>query len=79
MGLTSYIQYIILFQVAVKALPYRDVFLSMLGLPGEQSDGADFIQCLMTDMDSYVTALDVVIRILDDFYRMHSIDTDDQI
>ena len=51
----------------------------MLGLPGEQSEGADFIQCLMTDMDSYVTALDVVIRILDDFYRMHSIDTDDQI
>ncbi|KAK3082911.1 hypothetical protein FSP39_008873 [Pinctada imbricata] len=67
------------FAVAVKALPYRNVFLSMLGVEGDESEGSDFMQCLMSDMENYITALDVVIKILNDFYRLHSLESNDQI
>lgn len=65
------------FAVAVKALPYRDVFISHLAVPGEESHGSLFIQCVMSDIEQYITAMDVVIKIINDFYRLHNLETND--
>ncbi|OWF42560.1 pleckstrin homology domain-containing family A member 8-like [Mizuhopecten yessoensis] len=67
------------FAVAVKALPYKEVFITQLRATGHPGEGSIFLQSLMADLDSYCTALDEVIRILKDFYKSHSLDNDEQI
>ncbi|XP_060074304.1 pleckstrin homology domain-containing family A member 8-like [Ylistrum balloti] len=67
------------FAVAVKALPYKEVFITQLNAPGHVGEGSLFIQSLMADLDSYCTALDEVIKILKDFYKSNSLDNDEQI
>lgn len=67
------------FAVAVKALPYKSVFVTQLNAPGHTGEGSLFMQSLMADLESYCTALDEVIQILKDFYKSHSLDNDEQI
>ena len=68
-----------LWQVAVKALPSRDVFISLLAVPGEKSEGTDFLHSLMSDMENYVTALGEILRILDDFYRVNTLENEEPV
>lgn len=67
------------FAVASKALPYRDVFLMHLSVPGEENSGSLYNQSLMSDIEQYITAMDVVIKILNDFYRQHDLDSKDTV
>ncbi|KAK3577185.1 hypothetical protein CHS0354_037525 [Potamilus streckersoni] len=69
------------FAVAVKALPYRSTFLSLLKDQNgkEIEDEELFLQSLLSDMDAYVTAMDVLIKILSDFYKKQGLDTDEKI
>ncbi|XP_033728415.1 pleckstrin homology domain-containing family A member 8-like [Pecten maximus] len=67
------------FAVAVKALPYKSVFITQLSAPGHTGEGSLFIQSLMADLENYCAALDEVLRILKDFYKSHSLDNDEQI
>ncbi|XP_052080938.1 pleckstrin homology domain-containing family A member 8-like [Mytilus californianus] len=67
------------FAVAAKALPYRDVFISNLSVPGEEDTGTLYQQSLMSDIEQYITAMDVVIKILNDFYKLHDLNSDDTV
>jgi hypothetical protein len=66
-------------QVAAKAIPYRDVFISHLAVPGGESTGTIFVQSVMSDVEQYITAMDVVIKILKDFFSSNSLDTNDMV
>ncbi|OPL20867.1 pleckstrin 8-like domain-containing family a member, partial [Mytilus galloprovincialis] len=67
------------FAVAAKALPYRDVFISNLSVPGEEDTGTLYRQSLMSDIEQYITAMDVVIKILNDFYKLHDLNSNDTV
>ncbi|XP_062576311.1 pleckstrin homology domain-containing family A member 8-like [Saccostrea cucullata] len=67
------------FAVAVKALPSREVFISLLAVPGEENEGADFIHSLIADMENNITAIGEILRILNDFYKVHTLDNDEPV
>ncbi|KAJ8320200.1 hypothetical protein KUTeg_001787 [Tegillarca granosa] len=67
------------FAVAVKALPYKDVFLSLLGAPNSNVNSPLFMQSLMADLENHVSAMDVTIKVLNDFYKFHSLDEEGQV
>ena len=66
-------------QVAVKALPYHSVFLSLLSPEGRKSDDRAFVECVMMDMESFVTAIEVIIKILNDFFKANNLDSNEQV
>lgn len=73
------------FAVAVKALPYRDEFLSHL-VEGEEeeeeeSEAADdsLLRTLMADMELYLQHLDRNILTIDRFYTKHQLHTHEQV
>lgn len=67
------------FAVAVKALPSREVFISLLAVPGGENKGVDFLHSLMSDMENYITALGEILRILNDFYKVHTLDNEEPV
>ncbi|XP_053385602.1 pleckstrin homology domain-containing family A member 8-like [Mercenaria mercenaria] len=67
------------FAVAVKALPYRSTFLSLLNPNEGDVDEQAYISSLMTDIDAFCCASDVVVKILDDFFTANNINIDEQI
>lgn len=67
------------FAVAVKALPYRNVFISLLSPEGRKSDDQAFVSSVMTDMETFITAVDVVIKLLDDFFKVNNLDSNEQV
>lgn len=67
------------FAVAVKALPYKEDFIIQLRADGSSGEGSIFLQSVMDDLDVYSTALDVVLRILNDFYKSHALDNNEQV
>ena len=66
-------------QVAVKALPYRSVFVSLLSPEGRKSDDPLFVQSLMSDIESFVIAVETIIKILNDFFRVNHLDSSEKI
>ncbi len=68
-----------LFQLAVKAIPYRKDFIAHLAASPESLDNPDFEKCLMREIEDYITALDVMIRILIDFYASKGLNSDEQV
>ncbi|XP_060603285.1 pleckstrin homology domain-containing family A member 8-like isoform X2 [Ruditapes philippinarum] len=67
------------FAVAVKALPYRSTFLSLLNPNDTDVDEQCYITSLMTDIDTFCSASSVVIKILDDFFTANNIKIDEQV
>lgn len=65
--------------MAVKALPSREVFISLLAVPGGENKGVDFLHSLMSDMENYITALGEILRILNDFYKVHTPDNEEPV
>ena len=63
----------------MKALPYRSVFLSLLSPEGRKSDDPIFIQSLMSDIECFITAINVIIKVLNDFFRINKLDSNEQI
>ncbi|KAL5005665.1 hypothetical protein ScPMuIL_016823 [Solemya velum] len=67
------------FAVAVKALPTRETFLSLLVSSDEAVVDIPLFQSLRTDMENQTEVLSVFLQILNDFYQRHSIDSDAQV
>lgn len=67
------------FAVAVKALPYRSTFLSLLNPSEGTVDEQVFLSSLMSDIDTFCSASNVVIKILDDFLTANNLNIDEQI
>lgn len=63
----------------MKALPSREVFISLLAVPGGENKGTDFTHSLMTDMENYITALDEILRVLNDFFTVHTLDNEESV
>ena len=67
-------------QMAVKAVPTRQEFLSQFSPSSDNSVEEDtFGKSLLLDMEDYITAMDVVLLILNDFYQSKGIDSDEQV
>lgn len=65
-----------IFALAVKAAPYHDDFIRALGTDGFGSEDPGFYDVLMQDMDQYVTAIEVVLNIVDNFYERQGLESD---
>lgn len=65
-----------IFAVAARAIPSSADFYKALGSVPETSDENIPSSVLVRDIDNYVTALDVVITVLDSFYQRHDLDPD---
>lgn len=65
-----------IFAVAARATPNSADFYKVLGSIPETSDETVPSSILVRDIDNYVTALDVVIAVLDSFYERHGLDPD---
>ena len=63
----------------MKALPYRNVFISLLSPEGRKSDDQAFVSSVMTDMETFITAVDVIIKLLDDFFKVNNLDSNEQV
>lgn len=68
-----------MFQVAVKALPYKSTFISLLNPNEGETDRKSFEVNLMTDMEGFCDAAKVVIGILDGFLKSKGLDVEEQI
>lgn len=55
------------------------MFISNLSVPGEEDTGTLYRQSLMSDIEQYITAMDVVIKILNDFYKLHDLNSNDTV
>lgn len=65
-----------IFALAVKAAPYHDDFIRALGTGGFGFDDAGFYDVLMQDVDQYVTAIEVILNIVDNFYQQKGLESD---
>lgn len=65
-----------IFAVAARATPNSADFYKVLGSIPETTDETIPSSVLVRDIDNYVTALDVVIAVLDSFYDRHGLDPD---
>ncbi|XP_041374810.1 pleckstrin homology domain-containing family A member 8-like [Gigantopelta aegis] len=67
------------FAVAVKALPYRETFVSHLSVGNCDSQSALFHVSLMEDIEHFSRSLSHVIQVVTHFYSTHSLDSQEQI
>lgn len=63
----------------MKALPYRSTFLSLLNPNKQEVDEQILHASLMTDIDTFCSACNVVVKILDDFFTANNLNIDEQI
>ncbi|KAH9489563.1 Pleckstrin y domain-containing A member 8, partial [Bulinus truncatus] len=70
------------FAVAVKALPYRETFISHLAVGDSGAidpSSPQFEHALLTDIELFVQHLDRVLVVVDTFYLKHSLDTSEKV
>ncbi|XP_064597851.1 pleckstrin homology domain-containing family A member 3-like [Liolophura sinensis] len=67
------------FALAVKAVPYRDQFIKKLAIDENDAEHPEFHKLLYCDMDEYITALDVLLKILQDFYSANDLDDEEKV
>ena len=65
--------------MAVKSLPSARDFLQVLSVDPAHVVSPDFLPSVTRDLETYVTALDVVVQILHDFYVAHGLDSKEQV
>lgn len=65
--------------MAVRAVPYRVEFLKKFAVHENDTEDPEFYKILFRDIEEYVTALDVVIKILQDFYSANNLDDEEQV
>ncbi|ESP00844.1 hypothetical protein LOTGIDRAFT_140459 [Lottia gigantea] len=68
-----------IFAVAVKALPYRDDFLTHLAVTDCDIKSPIFIHSLQEDIEDYVKNLDQTIQVIHQFYKDHDLNNEDPI
>lgn len=62
------------FALAVKASPSYNDFIRVLAVNKNEELSSRYKSCLMSELDEYLTAMEVVISILDNFYQKHNLD-----
>ncbi|XP_064617425.1 pleckstrin homology domain-containing family A member 8-like [Liolophura sinensis] len=67
------------FALAVKAVPYRDQFIKKLAIDENDAEHPEFHKLLYCDIDEYITALDVLLKILQDFYSANDLDDEEKV
>ncbi|XP_067686261.1 pleckstrin homology domain-containing family A member 8-like [Haliotis asinina] len=67
------------FAVAVKALPYRDVFLSQLAEVECDTESSSYQHSLSEDCEVFIRSLSFLTRIITDFYVSHDLDSAEQV
>lgn len=67
------------FAVAVKALPYRSTFISLMNPNDGKVDDQVYLASLMQDIEAFCCAMDIVIKILNDFFAANDIKVNEQI
>ena len=63
----------------MQAIPSRADFLSHLALNPSDASEPDYEKSLMQDIEDYVTAMDVHLRLLSDFYVNKGLNSDEQV
>ena len=58
----------------MKSVPYRKDFLRQLANSEADSDHPEYLSIIMKDIEDYITAQDVLVKILDDFYGSQGLD-----
>ena len=73
------ITFLFVFQLAVKAVPYRKEFLEHLCVKAEDIEHPNFDKSLREDMEHFISAIDVLTKILNDFYSSKDLDSREQV
>ncbi len=68
-----------LFQLAVKSVPTKEEFLMHLATSPSDLDQPLYERSLFRDMETYILALEVVLGIINDYYRANQLDMDEQV